>query len=67
MNNDVAEEALRGLYLVEGRHIEPMTFAVGNSAETLYLYLVGAAAQLSDQPRSRFNWSVGYLLWPAFG
>ena len=46
LHNDVAEEALRGLYLVEGRHFEVMTFSVGNSAETLYLYLVGVAAQL---------------------
>src|ERR1035438_7063510 len=46
INNDVAEEALRGLYLVLGHHFEVVTFAVGNSAETLYLYLVGAAAAL---------------------
>jgi hypothetical protein len=46
MNNDVAEEALRGLYLVEGHHFEAMTFAVGNSAETLFLYLTGAVAQV---------------------
>lgn len=46
MNNDVAEEALRGLYLVEGNHFEVLTFSVGNSAETLYLYLVGLAAHV---------------------
>ena len=46
LNNDVAEEALRGLYLVEGHHFEVITFAVGNSAETLYLYLMGAAIRL---------------------
>jgi hypothetical protein len=46
INNDVAEEALRGLYLVLGHHFEVVTFAVGNSAETFYLYLVGAAAAL---------------------
>ncbi len=46
LNNDAAEEALRGIYLVESRHFEVLTFAVGNSAETLYLYLVGAVARL---------------------
>ena len=46
LNNDVAEEALRGLYLVNGRHFEVITFAIGNSAETLYLYLMGAALGL---------------------
>ena len=42
LNNDAAQEALRGIYLVEGRHWEVITFSVGNSAETLYLYLLGA-------------------------
>jgi hypothetical protein len=42
LNNDAAQEALRGIYLVEGHHWEAITFAVGNSAETLYLYLLGA-------------------------
>lgn len=46
LNNDVAEEALRGMYLVHGHHFEAITFAVGNSAETLYLYLVGGMVQL---------------------
>jgi hypothetical protein len=46
LNNDVAEEALRGIYLVRGHHFEVMTFAVGNSAESLYLYLVGGMIQL---------------------
>ena len=45
-NNDAVEEALRGLYLVRGHHLEVMTFAVGNSAETLYLYLTGVVATL---------------------
>jgi len=40
---------------VEGHHIEPMTFSVGNSAETLYLYLVGTAAQFFGQPRLPFQ------------
>jgi hypothetical protein len=46
LNNDVAAEALRGLYLVEGKHFEVITFSIGNSAETLYLYVLGAMAQL---------------------
>ncbi len=46
VHNDTVEEAQRGMYLVEGRHLEVITFAVGNSAETLYLYLVGAAIAL---------------------
>jgi hypothetical protein len=46
LNNDAAEEALRGLYLVDGHHFEVITVAIGNSAETLYLYLMGAAAHL---------------------
>ena len=46
LNNDVAEEALRGIYLVGGHHFEVMTLALGNSAETLYLYLVGGMIQL---------------------
>jgi hypothetical protein len=46
LNNDVAEEALRAIYLVQGHHFEVITFAVGNSAETLYLYLVGGMIQL---------------------
>jgi hypothetical protein len=44
--NDPAQEALRGLYLVEGRHFEAITFSVGHSAETLYLYLLGAMIRL---------------------
>jgi len=46
LNNDVAEEALRGLYLVNGHHLEVITFSIGHSAETLYLYLLGTAAHL---------------------
>ncbi len=44
LNNDAVEEALRGLYLVGERKFEVMTFVIGHSAETLYLYLVGLAA-----------------------
>jgi hypothetical protein len=46
LNNDVAEEVLRGLHLIEERKFEVMTLAIGNSAETLYLYVVGAVAKL---------------------
>jgi hypothetical protein len=46
LNNDVAEEALRAIYLVAGHRFEVITFAVGNSAETLYLYLTGGMIQL---------------------
>jgi Dolichyl-phosphate-mannose-protein mannosyltransferase len=46
LNNDVAEEALRGIYLVQGKHFEVLTLAIGNSAETLYLYVLGFATQL---------------------
>jgi hypothetical protein len=46
LNNDAAAEGLRGLYLVGGPHFEVITFSVGNSAETLYLYLDGVMAKL---------------------
>ena len=32
LHNDVAEEALRGLYLVDGHHFEVITFSLGHSA-----------------------------------
>jgi hypothetical protein len=44
--NDVAEEALRGLLLIQERRIEPITRIIGNSAETGYLYLLGLSSQL---------------------
>ena len=47
LHNDVVEEAQRGMYLIqqlsETGRVEVITRSVGNSAETLYLYLVGAA------------------------
>jgi hypothetical protein len=46
LSNDVAEEALRGLRLIEERRFEVITVAIGNSAETLYLYALGAVAKL---------------------
>ncbi len=44
--NDQAEELLRGLILVAERRLEVLTFVVGNSAETLWLYVLGASAKL---------------------
>jgi 4-amino-4-deoxy-L-arabinose transferase-like glycosyltransferase len=41
---DQAEEALRGLILVSERRLEVLTFVLGNSAETLWLYVLGASA-----------------------
>jgi 4-amino-4-deoxy-L-arabinose transferase-like glycosyltransferase len=42
--NDTAEEMLKGLALVEGRRFEVMTSALGYSAETLWLYVMGVSA-----------------------
>jgi hypothetical protein len=39
-------EALRGVHLVVKRRFEVMTFAIGPSAETLWLYVVGAAVEI---------------------
>ncbi len=44
--NDAAEEGIRGLILVGERRLELITSALGNSAETLWLYLVGVSATL---------------------
>ena len=44
--NDQAEELLRGLILVAERRFEVLTFVVGNSAETLWLYVLGLSAAL---------------------
>ena len=70
LNNDVAEEALRAVYLVAGHHFEVITFAVGNSAETLYLYLVGGMIQLfgrSILPIQLVSWIFAlaciWLVW----
>jgi hypothetical protein len=46
LNNDAAEEALRGLYLIAQGRFEPITLILGNSAETLYLYLEAAVSLL---------------------
>ena len=44
--NDTAEEALRGLILLDERRAEVLTLVLGNSAETLWLYVVGLSAKL---------------------
>lgn len=41
-----AVEALRGVHLILRRRFEVMTFAIGPSAETLWLYVVGASVEL---------------------
>ena len=53
LNNDVAEEALRGVYLLESRRFEAINlyavnsvgYKFGNSMETLFLYILGVAAR----------------------
>lgn len=51
LNNDVAEEALRGMALLASGRFEPITTVIGNSAETLYLYLEAlSVAVLSPTP-----------------
>jgi len=65
LNNDVAEEALRAIYLVQDIHFEVITFAVGRSAETLYLYPVGGMIQLfgrSILPIQLVSWILRALL-----
>ncbi|MBN2490576.1 MAG: hypothetical protein JXQ29_06985 [Planctomycetes bacterium] len=44
--NDTAEEALRGVHLIEEKRFEVITGVIGNSAETLYLYLLGGVVKL---------------------
>lgn len=46
LGNDAAEEALRGILLLDERKLEPITLTIGNSAETLYLYLAGFMSKL---------------------
>lgn len=46
LNNDVAEEALRGMALLGSGRFEPITTVIGNSAETLYLYLEALSVAL---------------------
>jgi hypothetical protein len=41
-----AVEALRGVHLIVRRRFEVMSFAIGPSAETLWLYVVGACVEL---------------------
>jgi 4-amino-4-deoxy-L-arabinose transferase-like glycosyltransferase len=42
--NDTAEEMLKGLALVEGRHLTVLTSTLGYSAETFWLYVMGFSA-----------------------
>ena len=42
--NDTAEESLRGLLLLEQHRLEVLTLVLGNSAETLWLYVVGVSS-----------------------
>jgi hypothetical protein len=46
LSNDATEEALRGVLLLAQHRLEPITGAIGNSAETLYLYALGASSKL---------------------
>ncbi len=41
-----AVEALRGVHLIVRRRFEVMSFAIGPSAETLWLYVMGACVEL---------------------
>ena len=41
-----AVEALRGVHLIVRRRFEVMSFAIGPSAETLWLYVMGASVEL---------------------
>jgi hypothetical protein len=41
-----AVEALRGVHLIVRRRFEVMSFAIGTSAETLWLYVMGASVEL---------------------
>lgn len=45
LNNDAAEETLRGIYLIEQGRFEPITSVVGIPQETLYEYVGGAVAK----------------------
>jgi hypothetical protein len=46
LNNDAAEETLRGLFLIDAGRFEVITAVFGIPQETLYLYLAGASAKL---------------------
>jgi len=46
LSNDAAEEALRGVLLLAQHRLEPITGAIGNTAETLYLYALGISTRL---------------------
>ncbi|MDL2719021.1 MAG: hypothetical protein PT977_14835 [Acidobacteriota bacterium] len=46
LEGGAAVEALRGVHLIVRRRFEVLSFAIGPSAETLWLYLVGASVEL---------------------
>ncbi len=46
LEGGAAVEALRGVHLVLRRRFEVMSFTIGPSAETLWLYVVGASVEL---------------------
>lgn len=46
LNNDVAEETLRGLLLLDAGRFEVITSVIGIPQETLYLYLTATAAKI---------------------
>ena len=46
LNNDAAEEALRGIQLLQSGRFEVMSSSLGIPQETLYLYLVAAVTRI---------------------
>jgi hypothetical protein len=46
LEGGAAVEALRGVHLIVRRRLEVLSFAIGPSAETLWLYIVGASVKL---------------------
>ncbi len=58
LDGGLAAEALRGIHLVVRRRLDVMSFAVGPSAETLWLYVVGASVAL-------FGPGTPAVVWPS--
>jgi hypothetical protein len=70
LNNDAAEETLRGILLLEHGRFEVITDLIGIPQETLYLYLAGAVAEIFGTTTLAVqltSWGVGlaivYLLY----
>jgi hypothetical protein len=62
LNNDAAEEALRGLHLLEARQLQVFSSSLGVPQETLYLYVVAALAKLLGPTALAIqvvSWAVG--------